>query len=667
MREHCIRTFKTTGFAALLVIAWTSAVFADQQRLRVAYEQFVPYSFTGPDGSAQGFSIDLITRLANSAGYDLEFVPSPNPAESMRMINSGEADLTSFLALTEARKERGLPSNALGSFELRAFVLQRHSAQTPEDLSGLRVGVTGGSFAVNGAREIPLVQIVEYAYTDDLVLPLLTGEVDAVVGASDSFLGRLRQADVEHRIRMLDPPLISSPAGFFAAPDRPEVQQALNTAIRTSLTDADLRMIYERWFGRSRTLTDHPLFWWAVCATIMVFASLAYFGLSARKHRKYSEQLRRIKAADDLLVSALDEVAAAIVIYDEDLRAIHWNNGFSQSFPTLINDLKSGIDMREIIGKSYRDGTMVGEANAADIDEKVEGIISSVRSGESLARQVKARDGRIFEAREFRLKPGHYASIRVDITRLHQQQDTIEKQTQSLEAANERLATFAAIAAHDLKAPIIQQKVLLNFIREDMEDVGIAVPEPVLEHMNTMHDLCSGMSELIQDLLLYCQTDHASLEKEVISPDDLIACAAAMAHVPPGFSLEIEQDMPNVLVNPTAFKTVMRNLISNAAKHHDKASGRIKVSGSVENGAVLIRIEDDGPGIPDKHKELVFEPFRRLSSASNGNGLGLAYVRKTVEEWGGEVRVADAAPRGSIFSVSFPHRAADIILFSEAG
>ena len=99
---------------------------------------------------------------------------------------------------------------------------------------------------------------------------------------------------------------------------------------------------------------------------------------------------------------------------------------------------------------------------------------------------------------------------------------------------------------------------------------------------------------------------------------------------------------------------VFRNLTDNAQRH---ARSRVEISLRADNGAAVVTVEDDGPGIPAYQRERVFERFARLdharSSDSGGTGLGLAIVKSIAQSHGGSVHVEEA-DRGARFVVSIP-------------
>jgi signal transduction histidine kinase len=106
---------------------------------------------------------------------------------------------------------------------------------------------------------------------------------------------------------------------------------------------------------------------------------------------------------------------------------------------------------------------------------------------------------------------------------------------------------------------------------------------------------------------------------------------------------------------------VLRNLVGNAIKHHDRSDGRILLSASSGEDTLDITVHDDGPGIAREWQDAIFLPFRKVddtSDAEDSSGMGLALVRRTLDRIGGSIRLQSEAPhqRGTTFHVRWPKR-----------
>jgi signal transduction histidine kinase len=165
------------------------------------------------------------------------------------------------------------------------------------------------------------------------------------------------------------------------------------------------------------------------------------------------------------------------------------------------------------------------------------------------------------------------------------------------------------------------------------------------------------MSHMLNDLLDYSllQTDAGKFER--VDVGRLISDAADLVLQDDGFGLEIEGDMPVLVADPTPLSLIFRNLIENAVKHHDKNAGVIKVSAAVEGDFARFAVIDDGPGIPEKFRAVIFEFFKSLDplAGKDGAGMGLTFVKKAVLKQGGEISVANNPDgRGASFAFTWP-------------
>jgi PAS domain S-box-containing protein len=116
-------------------------------------------------------------------------------------------------------------------------------------------------------------------------------------------------------------------------------------------------------------------------------------------------------------------------------------------------------------------------------------------------------------------------------------------------------------------------------------------------------------------------------------------------------------DLPLVLIDKNMIHRVLNNLIDNALKYSPEKGEVTITSGMSAQGLLAIKVQDNGPGIPDDYKNRIFERFIQIpgsGSRKRGSGLGLTYCRLAVEAHGGEIWVEDAPGGGSIFNFTLP-------------
>ena len=104
------------------------------------------------------------------------------------------------------------------------------------------------------------------------------------------------------------------------------------------------------------------------------------------------------------------------------------------------------------------------------------------------------------------------------------------------------------------------------------------------------------------------------------------------------------------------FELVLRNLINNAIKHHDKEQGVIEVYAEMVEEGYKVQVSDNGPGIPEEYREKAMQMFQTLKSRDNteGSGMGLAICKKTVEYYGGQLFIETSPLGGTTITMMWP-------------
>jgi signal transduction histidine kinase len=108
-----------------------------------------------------------------------------------------------------------------------------------------------------------------------------------------------------------------------------------------------------------------------------------------------------------------------------------------------------------------------------------------------------------------------------------------------------------------------------------------------------------------------------------------------------------------------ALNQVFLNILKNAAEAIEGEGGAIQVTVSEEEGQVLVRVRDPGPGMEAAVKERLFEPFFTTKAAGEGTGLGLSMSRRIVERHGGSIEIASEPGEGTCVTVRLPSEGAN--------
>ena len=237
--------------------------------------------------------------------------------------------------------------------------------------------------------------------------------------------------------------------------------------------------------------------------------------------------------------------------------------------------------------------------------------------------------------------------------------ETLEQHIASRTAEADRraqyLEQFAYVTSHDLKAPLRAVSNLAGWIEEDLSD---KLDDTSREQLNLLRDRVHRMHNLIEGLLEYSRVGRTSEPENEVDTRELITEIIDSLSPPKEFKIKIQDDMPTLYVDRLQISQVFSNLIGNALKHHGGDKGKIRITGEQLDNFCKFSVCDNGQGIDPKYHDKVFMIFQTLNSGDfeNSTGIGLALVKKIVEEHGGTIRLESEVGKGTCFYFTWPTR-----------
>ena len=361
------------------------------------------------------------------------------------------------------------------------------------------------------------------------------------------------------------------------------------------------------------------------------------------------------------LHEAINRSDMSLEIYDSKGVLIFANSDYTERHPRMPVPVSGKTQLRDMIKEASKNGTngvQLGEKAAARIAEE---RIKLVAKGGRLTRILRNDHGRDLLRHSSCDEGGRFFAICTDVTALETARRNAMDSVKELRQSNEKLQSFTMTAAHDLKAPLRNVRMLFDWIVEELKEQGQSLPAEATQKLAMIDKLLHRQNKLISDLLSYAHSgQHDSVG--TIAPMTLMPDIVQMSAVTENFKLNLPKKMPDIRANSVAFETVMRNLLNNAVKHHDKPQGEITVEARVADTLCIISVADDGPGIAEKHRSRIFEPFFSLTGDEAGrhSGLGLALIAREVRGWGGDISVTQSkGRRGASFTFTVPLAKAD--------
>src|SRR5215472_12416279 len=220
----------------------------------------------------------------------------------------------------------------------------------------------------------------------------------------------------------------------------------------------------------------------------------------------------------------------------------------------------------------------------------------------------------------------------------------------------ERLATIGQSMAglvHDINAPLAALSTFAQLIQKDSEDATSR------ERAGQILEAARRAQRLVKELLTIARPQPPTYE--AVDPNTLLRSAMELERPQcsaAGYRLtaDLAPDLPRVTADPHRLGQVFTNLLVNARQAMDSAEAghSITVRTQRQGDTVVVRVEDDGPGIPPALQAKIFDWFFTTKPPGEGTGLGLAVSREILVAHGGNLRVEDTPGGGASFVLELP-------------
>jgi len=210
--------------------------------------------------------------------------------------------------------------------------------------------------------------------------------------------------------------------------------------------------------------------------------------------------------------------------------------------------------------------------------------------------------------------------------------------------------------AHEIKNPLTP--ILLAFQQLEAGHRQLPAPDPAFARVlseagEIVREEVGTLERLVGEFSAFAKLPEVRPE-----PADLGDFAAEYARTSPAEGLAAGLEVARapgpcpVALDRALMRTVLANLVRNAAEAARPAPARVHLAVSRTAGRALLTVADEGPGIPPELRERIFDPY--FTTRSEGTGLGLAIAKKIVLQHGGEIAVGERPGGGALFTLSFP-------------
>ena len=235
-------------------------------------------------------------------------------------------------------------------------------------------------------------------------------------------------------------------------------------------------------------------------------------------------------------------------------------------------------------------------------------------------------------------------------------EERVKERTKKLTKINNDLDNFIYTASHDLKAPIANIEGLMQLLYTRFSEDPVPAGR-VLPLMDMISESVSRFKSTLKDLTEIAKIDNEEVtdESRVNLGDMLQEVKLTVSDLIQQYEAVIEEDFsqaPDLRFSRKNLRSILYNLLSNAIKYSSpERKPHIRIYSMPVDGYILLTVQDNGLGIRKEARDKVFGMFKRLHSHVEGTGVGMAIVKRIIENSGGRIEVESELDKGSEFKV----------------
>jgi PAS domain S-box-containing protein len=339
----------------------------------------------------------------------------------------------------------------------------------------------------------------------------------------------------------------------------------------------------------------------------------------------------------------------------------------------LVNTNFELIDFNKQFYKTYRQAFGVWLVKGKSIIELIPEHLTDLRAQwqHRYETGLRGRPGKYYDAywvvdelRTYEIKfypiveEGKVTGLTIysrDVTQQKRTEDILKEQNEELTKINSELDRFVYSASHDLRAPLMSVKGLLNMIKIDPDKNNTE------NYLHLIETSVNKLDSFISDIIKYSQNERLEIAAKPVNLNELVEESLAALRFMDG--AEQVRSITNISSNAIFYSDASRlqmifnNIISNAVRYRDKWKNNSFIQIDIVADATMASIQftDNGVGIASEHVENIFKMFYRASYESKGSGLGLYIVKNAVDKLAGKISVHSELGVGTKFLIEIPN------------
>jgi PAS domain S-box-containing protein len=361
---------------------------------------------------------------------------------------------------------------------------------------------------------------------------------------------------------------------------------------------------------------------------------------------------KKILESEANLRSILNTIEDSVWLVNTNYELIDFNKEFFRKYKLAYGvKLSRGKNILELLPEHMPDLREMWRV-------RYENVLKG-RTGKYFDSYLLDKEWRNYEIKTYPIvENGNVTGLTVysrDITNQTRTEDLLKRQNEELIKINAELDRFVYSASHDLRAPLMSVRGLLNMIKLDPEQNNVS------HYLRLMEQSVEKLDHFISDIINYSRNSrmdimpkeidfHLLLQESIDSLKFMEGAEQVRSIRDIRVTVPFYSDYSRLLI-------VFNNIISNAVLYRDvwkkDSFLNIEITGGPEKGIIIF--SDNGVGIAEEYVDKIFKMFFRANADSKGSGLGLYIVKSAVEKLGGTIRVQSKLGEGTSFIVEVPN------------
>ncbi len=619
---------------------------------------FPPIEYLDENGRYQGIAADYTRLMEKILGITIQIEKLDTWNDVLDAAEARNVDM--FGAASESPQRREYMNFTTPHIELPGVIIVRNDADAVlnlEKLKGLRVAVISGyiwqDYLSNDHPELEL----------DLVADMKTGLQKVSFGMVDAMVANLATATYTMEKEGITNLSVAGESGYFGRyafavrSDWPELAVILQKALDTIKPDQD-KVILKRWVGFDATTSWIPdrrvLIMAGILIVLFIIGTILSWNMALKRQvRQRTQELKQelserkraeqaLSTSEGALRRVFDSAYDAIFIHNLDGSIIDVNQRMLEMFAVTAD---------EAINMTIADDF----SEPGDQTQSLADIWRQVSDGKTLLFEWRARRPHQNEYFDVEVHAQRISLLSGDVILATVRDISERKKIDALK--NE----FISTVSHELRTPLTAINGSLGLILGGMAG---ELPSQAHELLKISQRNSDRLLQLINDIL-----DIEKLEAGKMSFNmqelDLITLLQSSMETNQAYAeqlnvrleLKTELTAARISVDPDRFFQVMANLISNASKF-SPSGDTVSIKLDKENKYYRISVTDNGPGIPEDFKAILFEKFTQLDAsdtrAQGGTGLGLSISKTIIEQMNGTIGLDSITGHGASFYIHLP-------------